>query len=267
MMSGVKRISAQSVEHLRERAAFDYSNFPSAAAEFLKRQVRRIRRQTAMSIISIGKDLIAAKHYLSHGLFVSWVEAEVGIPARTAQAYMQVAHWAERKNATVALLPPSVLYLLSSPSTPQAFATDVLSRIELGERIAPPVIRRELKRLRKDRIEQKAGVMDAAQSTAQWELQNGPVDSEPAKALSRAVTILARGLSAEDFAEVRRILTSEVVLEDPALAKDLAAAFAGWTTYETSGRGNRIEIRELSPTTPAEVAGSWCCAQSVCSTV
>jgi hypothetical protein len=42
---------------------------------------------------------IAAKHYLSHGSFLRWVETEAGLPARTAQAYMQVAHWASGKNA------------------------------------------------------------------------------------------------------------------------------------------------------------------------
>jgi hypothetical protein len=144
---------------------------------------------------------------------------------RTAWAYMQVAHWAEHKDATIALLPPSVLHLLSSPSTPQASVADVLSRIELGERIAPPVIRREVRRLREGRIEQKAGGMGAIQSTAGWELQNGPLDSQPATALIRAATILAHGLFAEDFAEVRRILASEAVLEDPVLATNLAAAF------------------------------------------
>jgi hypothetical protein len=230
-VSGLTPISAPPVQHLSESGAFDYSSLPPSATEFLKTQVHRIRRQTAISIISIGKDLIAAKHYLSHGAFVSWVEAEVGIPARTAQAYMQVAHWSERKNATVALLPPSVLYLLSSPATPQAFVVDVLNRIESGERIGPPVIRSELKRLR----EQNAGGMDAVRSTAQYELRNGPTDSESTKTLSRAVTILACGLSAEGFAEVRRILTSKAVLEDPSLAQDLAAAFAAWATYGTNG--------------------------------
>jgi hypothetical protein len=35
-----------------------------SVAEFLKGQAERIRRCVASSIVNIGKDLIAAKHYL-----------------------------------------------------------------------------------------------------------------------------------------------------------------------------------------------------------
>ena len=59
-----------------------------------------------------------------------------------------------------------------------------------------------------------------------------------------AVTILARGLSTEDFTQVRGILTSETVLEDPKLASKIVAAFSmststGTEIYEVGaiGRG------------------------------
>jgi hypothetical protein len=251
VMSSLKGINGQSVEHLRNRVAFDYSTLPSPTVEFLKAQVHRIRRQTAISIIGIGKDLIAAKHYLSHGLFLSWVEAEVGIPARTAQAYMRVAHWSGHKSATVALLPPSVLYLLSSPRTPQAFIADVLRRIELGERIALPAIRKELKHSREGRIDQKATGVDAVQ----WEQKNWSVMIEPATALRRAVTILARGLSANDFAEVRQILTSETVRQDRALGKNIAAAFAECNATDGIESG-AYGYRRHGPSLCAETAPS-----------
>jgi hypothetical protein len=226
IMSDQKGVSVQSIEHLRNGGAFDYSTLPPSAAEFLKAQVHRIRRQTAISIINIGKDLIAAKHYLSHGLFVNWVETEVGIPARTAQAYMQVAYWSEHKTATVALLPPSVLYLLSSPRAPQELIADVLRRVESGERVALPAVRKELTRLRAEYNGQKANGTDAVQPEAQLERQHWTATVTPAAALQRAVTILARGLSANEFAEVQQILTCAAVLEDPALGKNIAAAFA-----------------------------------------
>jgi hypothetical protein len=235
-MSISNGVDGQPAKHLRTVREFDYASLPSEAATFLKAQVRRIHRQAAISIIGIGRDLILAKRYLSHGLFVNWVEVEVGIPARTAQAYMQAAHWsAAHKTATVALLPPSVLYLLSSPRTPESFIADVLRRIESGEKITVPAIRKELKRLKETGIEQKAEHVEAA---VEWKQQNCSImiASSPAEAVRRAVTILARRLSANDFAEVRQILTSEIVLRDPALGKTLAAALAEWNTTDSVER-------------------------------
>jgi hypothetical protein len=252
VMSDPKGKDVKSIEHLGNRGGFDYSTLPPSAAEFLKAQAHRIRRQTAISIISIGKDLIGAKHYLSHGLFVNWVEAELGIPARTAQAYMQVAHWSEHKSAAVALLPPSVLYLLCSPRTPQELIADVLRRVEVGERVALPAIRRELTRLKAENNRHTVYGPDAVQSQAQLARQNRSVATAPAAALLRAIGILARGLSATDFADVQKILTSATVRQDPALGDNIATAFARWDTIDaldkaTESDPGKFHGTDLSP--------------------
>jgi hypothetical protein len=56
-----------------------------SVANFLRGQADRIRQYTRKSIIQIGKDLVAAKRYLSHGAFLRWVESEVGIPVRRVE--------------------------------------------------------------------------------------------------------------------------------------------------------------------------------------
>ncbi|HEV2956733.1 MAG TPA: DUF3102 domain-containing protein, partial [Xanthobacteraceae bacterium] len=114
---------------------FDYASLPISVAKFLKGQATRIRQYAGKSIIQIGKDLAAAKHYLSHGQFVRWAEKEVGIPARTAQGYMRAAQWAAGKSAAVAHLPPSLLYVLSASSTPEELVEDILRKAEVGEEI------------------------------------------------------------------------------------------------------------------------------------
>jgi Protein of unknown function (DUF3102) len=218
---------SRSVTPVKNAALFNYSGVPSDVANFLKAQVHRIRRQAGMSIIHIGKDLIAAKHYLSHGAFLKWVEIEVGIPARTAQAYMQVAQWASHKSATVALLPPSVLYLLSAPRTPEFYKNDILRRVEAGERIALPAIREELKALRESRPEADLDELQTEREAAAPDERSGPIaaEAEVNAALERAVAILVRALSTEDFVQVRDMLTSRPVLEEPELAMKIAAAF------------------------------------------
>src|SRR5262245_14032618 len=147
-MSVTHAVTVRYADHIIVPSQFDYGDLSSSAAKFLREQAERIRRQSASSIINIGKDLVAAKHYLSHGAFIAWVESEVGIAARTAQAYMRVAKWVAPKSASIAHLPPSLLYLFSASSTPSSFVVDVLKRIEAGERISLRAIRNELQDLR-----------------------------------------------------------------------------------------------------------------------
>lgn len=204
---------------------FDYDSVSLPLAKFLKGQADRIRRHCASSTLQIGKALLEAKRHLSHGAFLRWVEWEVCIPARTAQAYMRVASWALDKSATVADLSPSVLYLLSASSTPDDFVTDVLSRAEAGEHIAPTVMRQELKALRASERRQSP-IADVSASRAADSLQLAASDeSGTVGRLKELVSILSGGLSASDFERVRKILTSDVVISNPYFAENLVRAF------------------------------------------
>ena len=205
----------------------DYNNVPPSVAKFLKGQAERIRRYTGKSIILIGKDLIAAKHYLSHGAFLRWVSSEVGIPARTAQGYMQVAQWAAGKNANVQLLPPTLLYLLSDRNTPQGFIADILRRTEAGEHIPLTGIREELKALRASKRDGTQGESLIArrppEPAREVKMIAVPVQGQPG--VMEAIAILARALPRADFERIRDILTSKSVLQDPYLAQKIEMAF------------------------------------------
>ncbi|PIT02443.1 hypothetical protein TSA1_18035 [Bradyrhizobium nitroreducens] len=208
---------------------FDYDSVPISVAKFLRGQADRIRRQCTTSLIQIGKALLEAKRHLSHGAFLGWVECEVGIPARTAQAYMRVAGWASDKGATVAHLSPSVLYLLSTTGVPEAFVSDILSRAEAGEHIAPSVVREELKAFRSGELGKGRELEVSAQQSARGDMEWQAIapDGGSGSAVAQLVAILAQGLSAVDFARVRDIVTSDIVLSDPKLAQNLERAFCG----------------------------------------
>lgn len=203
---------------------FDYSSVPSSVANFLRGQADRIRRHCVTSVITIGKGLLESKRHLSHGEFLSWVEAEVGIPARTAQAYMRVAVWASAKSATLAHLQPSVLYLLSASSTPQDFVKGVLSRIEAGERIAPSAIRKELNALNRKQQRTRVQSEEATSHREPDGLQDLIKPQNNAGALGELVAILAEALSDEDLARVQAIVSSDTLRADPHLAKSLEHA-------------------------------------------
>jgi hypothetical protein len=224
------RVERPAVAGVKSSLRFDYGALSAPIAGFLKAQAHRIRRQAAISIIHIGKDLIAAKHYLCHGTFRDWVTAEVGIPPRTAQAYMHVAQWASHKNAVVALLPPSILYLLSTSSTPQSYVDDILRRAEAGEPIVVSAVREELKGLReKDRRQQALGAALPTPRGARRGHGTWPIKDELDTRLQQAVAVLAQGLPTDDFARLRDILTSKSILEDTKLTRKIAAAFSAWT--------------------------------------
>jgi len=213
-----------------DKSQFDYSSLPPAVSRFLRGQANRIRQYCAKSIIQIGKDLVGAKHYLSHGEFLRWVEDEVGIPARTAQAYMRVANWASSKSATVALLPPTALYALSSSGVPAEFVTGVLKRVEDGEPIRLSSLRAQIKALRETVPQQNGGsavgkIVDQPDSVLSVSCT---VETEAL--ISNAVMILARALTADDFAQVREIITSKPVLHDPNLPALLERAFESCDT-------------------------------------
>lgn len=204
---------------------FDYASVPTSVAKFLKSQATRIRQYTGKTIVQIGGDLVSAKHYLSHGQFLRWVESEVGIPPRTAQAYMRAAQWASDHRATAAVLPPSLLYILSSPSTPKEFAKAVERRIEAGEHISPTAVRAELKAIR---TAERAERVD--ECTIGCPTPPNATDQEDAKtridfALSEVVEILANSLSTAEFSRVCAVLISNDVLHQPDLPETIKRAF------------------------------------------
>jgi hypothetical protein len=207
---------------------FNYSSVSPEVTIFLKGQANRILRCAGSSVVKAGKDLLIAKQYLSHGAFLRWVETEAGIPARTAQAYMRAAQWIEDKSAVVSHLPPSVLYVLSSPSVPEDFIQDILSRTEAGERIAPSFIRREIKAICEARRKGKASRLLSKQAVLDRE-EAGIERYEANQALARlveAVDILRRGLTANNYVRVSTILTNMRSVDSQQLAQSILMAFS-----------------------------------------
>lgn len=219
-------------------AEFDYASLPTSVAKFLKGQATRIRQYAGKSIIQIGKDLAAAKHYLSHGQFVRWAEKEVGIPARTAQGYMRAAQWAAGKSATVAHLPPSLLYVLSASSTPEELVEDILRKAEVGEEIVLSSVRASLKAWRDAKRRERVNGHMPDHSAAHDVNQTGTTMNGEAP-LMEVVDILVRTLSKSDFVRIREIMTSTEVLQQSNLAQSIKIAFSAVPDWNMQGNGVR----------------------------
>jgi hypothetical protein len=117
--------------------AFDYSAIDADLASNLRRQANRIRTRigkATQDLIDIGRDLVAAKkHLIDHGDFIKWVEAEIGIARRTAQAYMAIAKLADDKGVAIALLPPTTVHRLASKSAPPEVVSEVVAKARSGD--------------------------------------------------------------------------------------------------------------------------------------
>jgi len=123
---------------------FSYAAMAPGIADELKTTadtIRRLIRNISTDVITIGANLIAAKRRLDHGQFGPWLETEFQWSERSARNYMKVAEAFAGKSATVAVLPPTDLYLLAAPSTPSTVKESVVARLEQGETVSTGTIR------------------------------------------------------------------------------------------------------------------------------
>lgn len=117
--------------------AEDYQGALMATAE----RIRSRQRSACNDILEIGRDLIATKTELEHGLFLGWIETEFKWSERTAQNYMRVAkEWGDVESATVADLPPKLLYDLSAKSN-AGIKTEVIADLDKGKQVDVPAVK------------------------------------------------------------------------------------------------------------------------------
>ncbi|KZB99364.1 hypothetical protein AU375_04440 [Methylobacterium radiotolerans] len=166
-------------------AGFDYSQLDDAAANQAKAAVDRYRERQKAYVIDTGRDLLAIKSRLEHGLFLEWVQAEMGMTPRSAQRAMSAAEVLGSKSDTVSYLPPTVLYELSAPSTPEPVRAAVLRRIEAGETVRPEKILDEVREGREEARQRRAVEKEAARRAALTPEQRDEEDAFRAKGQKR----------------------------------------------------------------------------------
>lgn len=94
-----------------------YNVFQPAIAKLAEEAAGRIRSHSESgrrSVVEIGKELLAMKRKLGHGLFGKWIDAEFDMSAKSAQNYMNLARMAEKSGAVPGLSDTS-LQLLAAP--------------------------------------------------------------------------------------------------------------------------------------------------------
>lgn len=120
--------------------AFDYSTL-GQKEPIIRGIAERIKKHAVKaveSLLEIGEELTTAKGIIPHGDFTNWVLFEFDAfkwTDRTARNYMAAAkHF---KTETVSNFTPSAMYLLSSPSVPEAARIEAKELAAAGEKITP----------------------------------------------------------------------------------------------------------------------------------
>lgn len=117
---------------------FKYDQIKQTDREFIQNktvEIKALVKRSAQDIIDIGSMLIEVKERLPHGMFGPWLDAEFRWGNNTAQRMMNVARRFKNVTVTDLNLPPKVLYLLASPSTPDEAREEAVDRASNGETI------------------------------------------------------------------------------------------------------------------------------------
>jgi hypothetical protein len=99
--------------------------------------IRRLQKRAVGDVIEMGRLLCACKVRLGHGHWLPWLEREFSWSERTARNFISAYEFARLQSANVADLGIEVssLYVLASPSTPEAARAEVLRRADEGESV------------------------------------------------------------------------------------------------------------------------------------
>lgn len=154
---------------------YDYSQLPSEHRESVRRSARIIKpllKRTAEDIFIIGGELRAVKEMLPHGRYTEWLEVEFGLSERMAQHFVNVRERLGPKSEKFSVLPPSTLYLLAAPSTPDQAISLVEERIDAGDRVSVAHVQRTIaeqkKLVRTVTIDGKATVLGQTEGEENW---------------------------------------------------------------------------------------------------
>jgi hypothetical protein len=118
------------------QSGFDYTTLPTdvaTKAQIAASNIKLRLKRTVEDIIEIGRELTAIKPSLE-GVFDAWFERETGLERTMAYKFMQVNEKFGTLNNSTSFS-PTVIYLLSAPSTPESVIDKAVEKAESGEKV------------------------------------------------------------------------------------------------------------------------------------
>ena len=120
------------------QTGFDYGALPvevGISGRIIGERLRTRLKRTVQDIIESGKDLISIKPNLE-GCFDAWFEHETGLDRQMAYKFIAAAdRFGDGAYNNYTALSPTVIYLLSAPSTPESVIDRALEQAEAGDKV------------------------------------------------------------------------------------------------------------------------------------
>lgn len=202
---------------------FSYETLPTDQRKELNGLARRIKnrmRSSVEDLFSIGHDLADAKKLLAdESTFLAWAAAEFSMPKTTVWRLTTVADRYYEDRASLAHLPLTSFYELSSPSLPEEIREKIEERVMEGEVVTAA----EIQRLKRESASLRESNATLADQVADLSSRTGPtiVAAIPDKAaeakLYEALLAVWRScpptLRERFFAEHKTPYSSQVIQE------------------------------------------------------
>ncbi len=139
---------------------YDYSRLPEDkrdAAQRAARVIKPLLKRTAEDIFLIGHELTQIKEMLPHGRYTEWLGIEFGLSERMAQHFVNVRLRLGPKSEKFSVLPPSTLYLLAAPSTPDTAILQIEEQLDAGRRISVSVVQETIRTAKRSLVPPEPG--------------------------------------------------------------------------------------------------------------
>ncbi|CAA9556066.1 hypothetical protein AVDCRST_MAG81-208 [uncultured Synechococcales cyanobacterium] len=123
---------------LDESRTFAYASLDSETRSVVQQctsEIKSLTRRTSIDTFKIGENLFTVKQRLKYGQFGKWLQSEFGWSQKMAYRFVNVYKCFSCVNLTKLDIPPSVLYDLAEPATPEAARQETLYRARQGETI------------------------------------------------------------------------------------------------------------------------------------
>ena len=125
-----------------------------AAARAIKPRLKR----AAEDIFVIGRELMGVREFLPYGSYVDWLDVEFSLSVRQAYRFISVAERLSGKSFDImSKLPPTTLYMLAAPSTPDLAIEAIEAKVIAGEPVRVSTVRQAIAQARREDEQDIAG--------------------------------------------------------------------------------------------------------------
>ena len=196
-------------------------------AEIADRIRARIKRSTA-DVIATGSDLLLAQQRIGAGDLLAWVESELGMTRRWAQLQMVVAKTFGEVGEVISSVPPTTIYKLAAPSTPDSIKSEVIADLRAGRTVDHRAVEQRIKAGSKKGQAAEKTADSATVSADLDQMSDADLDAEHARLLEQLrglYGLFERLQSVEETLQIRR----HDKLYREMSKKQLRKAVAGWT--------------------------------------